>query len=133
MAREGCLSAACPVKHSSGDTVRVSGGNPRRGGGRGSRSGIRNCLLVGGQASGSHGRGWPTSAVSGSLVTRHHFLFPGHVFFLQDANVDTMKLSNEQGLRKCLRADDFKYYFRLTRIDFLRYFPFFFRACFSST
>src|SRR5258708_21512394 len=96
MAGENCVPAARAGKHASGDPVRVSGGDARRGGRRRSRSGIWDRLLVGGQASGSHGRGWPASAVSGGLVAGHHFLFPPPVFFLQNAYVKIMKSPSEQ-------------------------------------
>src|SRR6267378_1909484 len=132
MARKDCLSASRARQHASGDSVRVSGGNARRGGRRGSRSGIRNRLLVGGQTFGSHGRSWAASAVSGGLVTRHYFLFPGHVFLLQNAHVEKLKSPGSKNF-ECLRAGDLKYYFRLIRNDFLCYFPLFFLACFSST
>src|SRR6266851_3970316 len=132
MARKDCLPAARSGQYAAGDTVRVSGGDARGGGRSGSRSGIRNRVLVGGQTSGSHGRGWPASAVSGRLVTGHYFLFPRYVFLPQDADVKK-RVVGEQGLRECLPADDFKYYFRLLLHDFFLYFPFFFLACFSST
>src|ERR1700687_4736986 len=133
MARKACFPAARAGKHASGDPVRFFSGDARRGGRRGARSRIWNRLLVGGQASRSHGRGWPASAVSGRVVAGHHFLFPGPVFFLQNADVKRMKSPNGKRSGKYLSADDFKYYFRLTRIDFFRYLPFFFFACFSST
>src|SRR5258708_3244931 len=133
MARKDRLPAARAGKHASGNPLRVSGGHARRGGGRGARSGIRNRLLVGGQTSGSHGRCWPASAVSGRVVAGHHFLFPRHVFFLQNADVELMNPPTSQRLGKCLPADDFKYYFKLFRIDFFRYLTFFFFASFSST
>src|SRR6266404_3161819 len=133
MARKDCLPAARAGEHASGNPVCFSGGHARRGGRRGARSGIRNRLLVGGQTSGSHGRSWPASPVSGRVVAGHHFLFPWHVFFLQNADVGIMKLPNERRLWECLPADDFKYYFKSVRIDSFRYLPFFFFACLSST
>ena len=44
-----------------------------------------------------------------------------------------MHAPSRQRLGKCLRAGDFKYYFKLIRIDFFAYLPFFLSACFSST
>src|ERR1700682_4481086 len=98
MARKACFPAARAVKHASGDPVRFFSGDARRGGRRGARSRIWNRLLVGGQASRSHGRGWPASTVSGRVVAGHHFLFPGPVFFLQNAHVERMKSPNGQRL-----------------------------------
>src|SRR6266403_6288180 len=97
MARKDCLPSARAGKHASGDPIRFFGGDARRGRWRGARSWIRKRLLVGGQTSGSHGREWPASAVSSRVVTRHHFLFPRSVLFLQNADVE-MKSPNGQRL-----------------------------------
>src|ERR1700694_3648309 len=133
MARKVCFPAARAGKHASGDPVRFFSGDARRGGRRGARSRIWNRLLVGGQASRSPGRGWPASTVSGRVVAGHHFLFPGPVFFLQNAHVERMNSPNGQRLRNFWPSTISSIALDCLAIDSFGYLPFFFFACFSST
>src|SRR2546422_1010988 len=94
MARKDCLPTTGAGEHAASDPLRFFGGNAWGRGRSGSRSRIRNRLLVGGQAPRSHGRGWPVSAVSGRLVAGHHFLFSWSVFLLQNAHVKIRKSPN---------------------------------------
>src|SRR5438309_4233120 len=96
MARKDCLPATGAGEHASSDPLRIFSGNAWGGGRGGSGDRIRNRLLVSGQALGSHGRGWPASAVSGRLVAGHHFLFSWHVFLLQNDLIEIRKSLNGQ-------------------------------------
>src|SRR5229473_916857 len=121
MARKDRLPVDGASEHTPGDPVRISGGDARRGGRSGAGNGIRNRVFVSGKTSGSHGRSWPASAVSGRMVTRHNFLFPGLVLLLQDAHVE--KNRRHAVIAKMSARRRLKYYFRFISKQFFSLLP----------
>src|SRR6266403_458079 len=108
MAEEDCLSADGAGEHAAGDTICLSGGYTRSTWRRGIGRGDRDYVLGDGGSPGSDGWSGTATAAPCGMVPGHYLLFPGIVFFLQDA--DVKKSPDAQSLQKSLRADDLKCY-----------------------
>src|SRR6266852_829498 len=133
MAQENCVSAHGARQHAPGDSLRLLCGNPWCAGWGSPGRWHRRCVLGHGRAPRSHGQCGAAAAATFRMVARHHFLFSGLVFFLQDAHVKKTKPSTPRKEQNVCAPTASSITLDSFGTNFLRYFLFFFLDSSSST